>query len=984
MTGPVNWGEFLMPTNNKGDETTVNYSARHIFSGIIISLMCAYNVPVYADNADDYVRDMRIDDNTKTITVVLDESFADRKLTEKSVRKIYKKTRKDVRKALPKQYSKYDVNIVVGENTLESYLDQAPSAQDENDKKRTDRDKKRRGKKVTWWGVEGYDGNPWVKNVSMPHTVTHGLQGRHIALWASHGCYYDAQKERWKWQRPNMFCTTEDLFTQTIVVPYLMPMLERAGATVFSPRERDWQAQEAIVDNDDNTPYYIETVNSGRWTTTAAKGFAMPATTITDNQNPFEGGTVRGCRATKDTEASTATYTPPLKKSGRYAVYVSYATVEGSVSDASYTVYHQGQATEFRVNQRMGGGTWVYLGTFDFDASLPEYNKVVVSAQSAEKGIVTTDAVRFGGGMGNIVRGGVTSGMPRCLEGARYYAQWAGAPYEIYSTYQGTDDYKDDINVRSLMTNWLAGGSPYAPNKAGLGVPIDLTLAVHSDAGYHPDMESIYGSLAICTTNTNDGLLDAGVTRSRSKELCEQLLRQIKKDITSRYGYWEYRDLYDRNYSETRLPATPSAIIETLSHQSFPDMLLGHDPDFKFTLARSIYKTILRYEAKAYGKQAVVTPLQPHSFAVTLDRQGVAHLTWEATKDNDESSASPDSYNVYTAMGGFDFDNGTNIKEDRMALKLVPNLIYRFRVTAVNRGGESFPSEELSVVWQGTDARNIIVINGFERLSPPAVVNTATTKGFDIADDVGMSYGMTAGWSGKQQIFSTATAGREGAGTFAYSGDEMAGHFVAGNSFNYVTEHVRALIDAGAYNIVSSSREAVENGRVSLRDYDAVDLILGNERYDRYAHRKYKTFSKRLQQRLLDYQQWGGGGILVSGSYVGSDMQSDSERGFLRSLLHTELTGTVRNDNAFVSGLQQTLYITNTLNADHYATVQSDVLHPTGNAFVAMQYNDLQTAAVAYKGATNTFCMGFPLECITHSGQRSIIMKGIMNFLLSK
>ena len=38
------------------------------------------------------------------------------------------------------------------------------------------------------------------------------------------------------------------------------------------------------------------------------------------------------------------------------------------------------------------------------------------------------DAVRFGGGMGNISRGGKTSGLPRYLEGARYAAQWSGFP----------------------------------------------------------------------------------------------------------------------------------------------------------------------------------------------------------------------------------------------------------------------------------------------------------------------------------------------------------------------------------------------------------------------------------------------------------------------------------------------------------------------------------------------------------------------------
>ena len=80
------------------------------------------------------------------------------------------------------------------------------------------------------WGDIDYDGQPWVENVSRPYEISRGLQNRHIAVWASHGSYYDQTRGEWRWQRPTLFCTNEDLFTQTIVVPYLIPMLENAGA----------------------------------------------------------------------------------------------------------------------------------------------------------------------------------------------------------------------------------------------------------------------------------------------------------------------------------------------------------------------------------------------------------------------------------------------------------------------------------------------------------------------------------------------------------------------------------------------------------------------------------------------------------------------------------------------------------------------------------------------------------------------------------
>ena len=84
------------------------------------------------------------------------------------------------------------------------------------------------------WGDIEYKGDPWVRNVSRPNTITHGLYNRHIALWASHGRFYNAKTGAWEWQRPNLFGTNEDLFTQTIVVPYLIPMLQNAGAVVHT------------------------------------------------------------------------------------------------------------------------------------------------------------------------------------------------------------------------------------------------------------------------------------------------------------------------------------------------------------------------------------------------------------------------------------------------------------------------------------------------------------------------------------------------------------------------------------------------------------------------------------------------------------------------------------------------------------------------------------------------------------------------------
>ena len=171
-----------------------------------------------------------VDNKNHTVTITLGEEFAQQDITEKLVNKTYKK----IKKSLPRQYNKHKLIVMANGMPIEDYI---PGRKSDNEYD-------------SYWDGIDYKGKPWVSNISKPNNISLGLSNRHIALWASHGRYYDQKKGLWKWQRPNLFCTTEDLFTQTIVVPYLIPMLENAGATVFTPRERDWQTKEIIVDND--------------------------------------------------------------------------------------------------------------------------------------------------------------------------------------------------------------------------------------------------------------------------------------------------------------------------------------------------------------------------------------------------------------------------------------------------------------------------------------------------------------------------------------------------------------------------------------------------------------------------------------------------------------------------------------------------------------------------------------------------------------
>ena len=904
----------------------------------------------------------QLDHQAKTLVITADEFFACQEFTPEITEHIYKK----IKGELPKPFRNYQITVETNGMRIDELI---PNRLSQNaDKSRL-------------WGDIDYDGEPWVKNISAPFKVTHGLQNRHLSLWASHGRFYDVAKGYWRWQRPKLFGTTEDLYTQTIVVPYLIPMLEKAGAIVFTPRERDWQKEEVIVDNDGSKSYYIEATKGDKWRTTAEPGFAYHTGTYTDGENPFIAGSARMVKTTTSkSKYSLATYQPRFQKAGRYAVYVSYQTLENSVKDALYTVWHKGERTQFRVNQQMGGGTWVYLGTFDFDAGYSEFNRVTISNQSDEKGIVTTDAVRFGGGMGNIERDGETSKMPRALEGARYWAQWAGMPYQIYSGREGTNDYADDINVRSMMTNLLGGSSCYMPTLAGRGVPIELALAIHSDAGYAKDGQGLIGSLSICTTKFNNGKLNAGISRMASRDFADALLSNQTLDLKYKYGQWNRRELFDRNYSETRLPEVPSAILETMSHQNFPDMRYGQDPNFRFTLARSIYKTILRYVNDQHGRPFIVSPLAPNHFRIAL-KGNVARLNWEAVNDPQEATAKPTGYIVYTAVGKADFDNGIYVRsKTEHEVEMEPGLVYHFKVAAVNRGGESFTTEVLSACYEPKATKTVLIVNGFHRLSSPAIRNTESEQGFDLNEDPGVTYGPTFGWSGRQVNYSRAEMGIENGG-LGSTGDELAGMQIAGNDFNYVTTHAHAIATAKRYNIVSCSSEAVEKGEVNLTDYDAVDLLLGLERNDGHSVKEYKTFSTAMQKALERYANHSGA-MLVSGAYIGTDMSSAEERQFLKTTLKSSWGGRSQTTDSMVKGLGTEMAYWKALNEEHYAATSADILQPVKPAYTAMQYADGYGAAVAYQGSCKLFVMGFPFECIKGEQKQATIMRGIMNFLL--
>ena len=390
-----------------------------------------------------------------------------------------------------------------------------------------------------------------------------GLDGRYIALWQSHGKYYDEATGEWIWQRAPLHHTVEDMLTPGFVLPFLMPMLENAGACVMTPRERDTQPLEVVCDNDRAFSGFRDSLTrkaghyyeKGGWDD-AGEGFADFKKAYRFCDNPFRAGTARmaACNALAD---ASATWVPEIERRGSYAVYVSYKTLPESTGQARYTVRHMGGETVFTVNQRRGGGTWIYLGTFEFDKGTD--GSVTLDNYGPEGKVVTADAVRFGGGMGKLERGGSTSGVASFMEGAHYWMQWAGTDSTITRNWE--DDYTNDFATRGLWTTMM---------REEKQIPFDLSFAFHTDAGIAQG-DTTVGTLAIYTLRSDsDREFSDGRDRIISRLLCDYVQTQVVDDIRSGYdSLWSRRGLWDRSYSESRTTGVPAMILELLSHQNF-------------------------------------------------------------------------------------------------------------------------------------------------------------------------------------------------------------------------------------------------------------------------------------------------------------------------------------------------------------------------------------------------------------------------------
>lgn len=840
---------------------------------------------------------------------------------------------------------------------------------------------------------------PLVSRAEPLWSPRHGLSGRHIALWASHGLYFDSKDAVWKWQRSPIWTTCEDLLSRELVLHYLVPMLENAGAYVLLPHERDAGLAEMIADNDGDG--YTEISGDEKWSA-GGIGFARLREIYTD-ENPFSEGTVRSVRTVAGGRESRAEWQAEIPETNDYAVYVSYSTTDKSADDAQYTVFHAGGRTQFRVNQTMGGGTWVYLGTFRLNKGR---NTVVSLSNISRTGgrVVTADAVKIGGGEGNVARAvcssmrkpGVdyspeTSGFARYAEGARYWLQWAGFDPEIYSMFKGEDDYKDDYTSRAHWVNALAGGSERLRGSSGLKIPVDVAFALHTDAGLR-DGETV-GTLGIYSTSETRGRFEGKIDRMRSRDLTDIVMTQVTGDIRRSFGLdWTRRGMWDKRYYEPRIPMVPAMILELLSHQNYADMKLALDPAFRFVVCRAVYKGLLRYISSQYGVPYVVQPLPPERFSAAFCDGEAVRLAWSPRHDPSEPTAKPDGYIVYVREGDGDFDGGRLVNGTECRVELKRGVKYDFCVTAVNGGGESFRSETLSAALAENERGRLVVVNGFDRVSAPRFEMCDSAAMFCAGADAGVPYIYDRAFGGEQYECRLSQKGASPERTqLGASYMNCAATKVAGNTFDYPSRHGEAALRAG-YSFCSASRAAVECGDVRLGDYPAADLVLGKQRKDEACGGRvqFSLFGADMRRVVEEYLA-GGGSLLVSGCHVlsGGD---DEDRAFAERVLRCRLAVSPAARSGKVRGVPSEAalsraVLTYPVSGDEhcYGQESTDSPAPVGGAFVSMRYaeNNLP-AAVAAVGASRSVVLGFAPEMSENDGVFCKLIESILEFLINK
>ncbi len=762
-------------------------------------------------------------------------------------------------------------------------------------------------------------------------TNTGVLSGKSVYLSAGHGfTYTDVGGGSFSWitQRGNTHDIVEDLVSTETVHQWLVPMLQNAGARVYTMRESDPNPDLVLVDNAD--PGYVET-GSGFSNSGSTFSWGRPSFPMDGGFNPFAGGTNRLMVISNSGVTASATWTAQLPRDGFYEVSITYSPFSARVTDAHFLVRHAGGETSFRVNQQRHGNTWVPLGTFYFKAG--GVAQVVAQNDSTNthaNANVSLDAVKFGGGMGLIDRGGGVSGRPRFEESSRYQAQWAGAPEAVFAP-NGTApsrDRTDDVGTRPRFAAWI-----HESNEPAVYLAWHTNALGATNTTVRGTQTYVYGTLDVntCSFPTNY----AGVTGSR--ELAEALRSELINDLRQDAGFNEptWRDFGVRcaNFGEVN-PANngefPGVLMEVAFHDQPTDAARLKEPDFRYVAARALMQGIIKYFAATDAGVQAYPPEPPVQLRARNVMNGQVEVSWAASPTDSQGVRGDPAqrYRVYASDDGLGWDEGVETVMTSYQTALPANRAKYFRVAAVNAAGESMPS---AVVGARVGQVVAVIVNGFDR---------------------------TEAAQAQLETF----AARYNLGTVTRLYPRRI------NDGSYVRVHGEAL-DAIPFGFDSATDDVVEAGAITLSTYPVVSWIAGRGKKGAAAPSAASVAALRSAVQM-------GTRVIFSG-------EAGANAGLLGDFNATMGTGTAGRSLSGVgplTGLSWSLDdgTQGTYDVGNEDGGSLDVVAPVAAGQRLASYASGAAAASGVPGHTALF--GFPLESITDRATRNEIYRRLLLF----
>jgi MYXO-CTERM domain-containing protein len=620
-------------------------------------------------------------------------------------------------------------------------------------------------------------------------------------------------------------------------------------------------------------------------------------------------------------ENGRAVFPAAITEAGYYNVYVAYVQGPNRVPDAHFIVRHAGGESHVRVDQRRHGSTWMLLGRWYFEADAPIERAAVAVANdsSLPGGVISFDAVRFGGGMAPHLRAGATTGRPAFESAAAYSTQLLGAPRDVYD-YFTNDSSSDDVVARPRFAAW--------EHEAGEDA---IYLAWHTNAPSpsRGTLSIAFGNTYPCCRGYDDFAGTAG-----SLQLLDAVHDELIADLRGAYDpTWRDAGKVTAALGELN-PAhnaeMPAILVELAFHDTAADAEALRDPRFRQLAARAMAQGIAKYFAAKDGRTLVLPPEPPAALRVENAGDGKLQVSWRSPRADATGGAAPTSYRVYVSNNGYGFDEGMLVEGESLTLDGLPRGALRFvRVAAVNAGGESPPTEVVGARLAASGSAPTLVVGGFDRLDK-----------FQMLRDTAPLVGTV---------------------------DRM--RLERMNDGTYAARHGKALADAG-FAFDGATDEAVAERDIDLAAYKAIDWFAGQQANAGALPAATRTELERFRA--------AGGKLLLSGSELVWALDSQGtpdDQLFVREALHVSLGADDAETYDVVSlpGPFAELAPISFLDtaAGGYDANMPDVLVPGPGAVAVLGYETGGAAAIAWQDG---IVIGFPIEMVQSDAARSQLL----------